>query len=897
MRRREMGHQRTDSRWAAPRRRLRLPLLAMLLLTMALAAPHSAVADFGISGFTVTAHRADGAIDGSAASTPLVLDVHLAMNRLAGGEPDGVLHTFQMDLPPGLIGSTVAMPRCAPAEFEGFEPHCGGATQVGALRAEVANLGLVASPIYNLEPPPGYAAAFGGALGGTAVTERLTVVAHGSIRLSGTLPADRAVTDVEEEIWGVPADRAHDPERICFGPSGERIEGCSAGVQERRLLSLPASCSAPLRSTLTAASYGPPPLAVTATALSRDTGGNPRPLIGCDAVPFGPRLTAASEGAALAPSAFKVGLEVPQYEEVGQTPAAPVAGLELKLPAGLALNPAAGGWLTACSPAAIGLESAPGAAPAVFDDAGAACPVDSRLGSVIVQTPLVERALTGTIYLATPGENPYGARYAIYLVIEDEATGTILKIPGQLGLDPGNGRLTASLPEMPALPFSRIDLEIAGGPRAPLTGPPSCGSYSTEATFTPTSAPFAPAATRSSSFSVSAGASGAPCPPPEAERLAAPSFHAGTSITRAGDESPLVIDLSRQDADQHFGSFAVTLPPGLIGNLGSIPLGAAVGSVQLKAGLGPQPLSLPGTVYLGGPHKGAPYSLETVVPARVGPFDLGTVMQRAALDVDPVTAQITVRSDPLPQILGGVPLELRSLALELDRPGFIRNPTSCEPMAITGTATTSLGQTAPISDRFQVGDCAALPFKPKAMLRFSGQLRRNGHPALRAVLRSSGDEASISSAGFTLPAGELLDLQHVRGLCAQGTAPDRCPGSSRLGRLRLVSPFLDGPAEGTVYLVAPSHRLPELLAEVHSGPLRFVLHGRTAIHNGRFGVVIPAIPDIPLSRAVLSLDGGRRGLFVNSRSLCGGAGRAEASLSAHSGKRRQLRLRPHVTGC
>jgi hypothetical protein len=869
-----------------------------VLLASVLVAPPSATAAFGISAFTVTARRADGAIDESAASAPFALDVHLSMNRLPGGEPDGVLHAFQIDLPPGLVGSSLAIPRCSAAEFLGFEPYCGGATQVGALRADVANLGLVAFPIYNLEPAPGYAAAFGSALGGTAVTERLTVVADGSIRLSGTLPSDRAVTDVEEEIWGVPADPAHDPERICLGPSGERIEGCSAGVQERRLLSLPASCSAPLRSKLTVGSYGPPPVTVTATAFSRDAGGNPRPLIGCDAVPFDPRPTVATEGAALAPSAFKVGLEVPQYEEVGQTPAAPVAGLELELPAGLALNPAAGGWLTACSPAAIGLESAPGRAPAEFDDAEVNCPADSRLGSVTVQTPLVEHGLTGAIYLATPGENPSGARYAIYLVIEDEATGTILKIPGQLDADPVDGRLTASLPEMPPLPLSRIDLEMAGGPRAPLTGPPSCGRYAAEATFTPTSAPFAPTATRSSDFPASAGASGAPCPPPEAERPAAPSFHAGTDVARAGGESPLVIDLSRQDVDQHFGSFDVTLPPGLIGDLGSLSLGAAIGSVQVKAGLGPQPLSLAGTVYLGGPYKGAPYSLEIVVPAQAGPFDLGTIVQRAALEVDPVTAQISVRSDPLPQILGGVPLELRSLRLDLDRPGFIRNPTSCEPMAITGSATTSLGQSAPLSERFQVGDCAKLQFKPRLGLRFSGALGRNGHPAVRAVLSGNARGAALASVGFSLPTDELLDLRHLRGLCPRAVAADSCPGDSRLGTLRLESPFVDGAVEGPVYLRVPSHRLPDFTAELRSGRLRFVLHGRASDRGGRLGVSFGSLPDIPLSKAVLSLAGGRGGIVVNSRSLCSRPGTATATATAHNGMRRDLRIRPNLgKGC
>lgn len=879
-----MGHARTT--------------LLLFILFCLLAVPSPAVADFGISTFTIAARDADGTIAQSAASHPFALDIHLAVNRLESGEPDGALHTILIDLPPGFLGNAPAIPSCPPDDFVGESAHCEGATQVGILRGVLMGLGQITIPVYNLTPSPGYAAAFGGLIEGHRFVEQLKLAgsgAGGATRLTATLPLNPAIVEVEEEIWGVPADPAHDPARTCRGPADAAVGGCAIGA-EVPFLTLPASCAEPMQATLTATSYGPAPLMATATAVARDTGGNPLSLLGCEDVPFDPQLTVATETAALAPTALTVGLAVPQHEGVGLSGSAPVSALEIELPKGLALNPSAGSWLGGCSPAQIGLESASGVEPAAFDESAAECPASARLGSVTLQTPLVDHDLSGAIYLATPAANPFAARFAIYLALEDEATGTILKIPGRLGTDAADGRLTAVVPELPSLPFSQLELEFAGGPRAPLVDPPGCGRYTTEATFTPTTTPFAPALIRSSSFTVSTGAFGAQCPPPEPRRNATPAFQVGTGVLRAGDDSPLVIQLSREVTDQHFGSFDLTLPPGLIADLGSVSVGAPLGSARVDAGLG-SPLALEGTVYLGGPYKGAPYSLDIVVPAQAGPFDLGTIVQRAALEVDPVTAQISVRSDTLPQILEGVPLELRSLELDLDRLGFVRNPTSCEPMAITGTATTSLGQTAPLSDRFQVGGCAALAFKPKAALRFSGRLQRNGHPALRAVLRSGSDEADIAAAAFTLPAGELLDLQHVRGLCAQGVGAERCPPSSRLGRLRLVSPFLEGPAEGSVYLLTPSHRLPELLAEVRSGPLRFVLHGRTFIRKGHFGVSFPAIPDIPLSRAALSLDGARRGLFVNSRSLCSGVGMAEASLSAHSGKRRLIRLRPRTVGC
>ncbi len=868
-----MGHAKTK-------------LLLFTLLCL-LAVPSPALADFGISTFTIAARGADGTIDDGAASHPSAVDIHFAVNRLSSGEPDGAFHTVQIDLPPGFLGNALAIPRCPPADFVGESGHCEGATQVGIFRGILTGLGQITIPVYNLTPSPGHAAAFGGLIQGNRFVEQLRLVgtgAGGSTRLTATLPLESTVVDVEEEIWGVPADPAHDPERTCRGAADMAVEGCAIGA-EVPFLTLPASCAEPMQATLVTTSYGPPPVTAMATTVARDTGGNPLSLLGCEDVPFEPRLTAATEAAALAPTSLQIGLEVAQHEAFGSIGAAQVSGLEVALPKGVALNPSAGAWLVGCSPAEIALES----------DSGVGCPAGARLGSVTLQTPLVDHDLSGSIYLATPGDNPFGARYAIYLVIEDEATGTILKIPGRIDADGADGRLTAVVPELPSLPFSKLELEFEGGPRAPLVDPPSCGRYTTEATFTPTTAPFSPAVIKGSTFTVSSGAFGAPCPPPEAQRNAVPSFKAGTEVTRAGGDSPLVIQLSREADDQHFGSFDLTLPPGLIADLGSVPVGAPVGSVRVDAGLG-SPLALGGTVYLAGPYESAPYSLEIVVPAQVGPFDLGTIVERAALEVDPATAQVSVRSDPLPQILAGVPLELRSLSVDLDRPGFVRNPTSCEPMAITGSATTSLGQLAPLSARFQVGDCAGLAFKPKLGVRFSGALGRNGHPGVRAVLRGNPRGAALASVGFFLPPDELLDLPHLRGLCPRGVAPANCPGDSRLGELRLESPFLDGPVEGPVYIRVPSHRLPDFTAELRSRRLRFVLNGRATSSNGRFGVSFGSLPDIPLSKAALSLQGGRGGIVVNSRSLCSGVGAVTAAASAHNGMRRTMRVFPRLTG-
>jgi hypothetical protein len=844
-----------------------MALVLGLLVVLVAAAP--ARAGFGIGEFSVSAPNVNGAIDERAASRPFSLNIHLAMNTDEDAEPEGILREIRTDLPPGLLGNPLATSRCSLSDFQSSPPQCSGATQIGVLRGIVTDLGQITIPIYNLKPLPGSAATFGISVNGEAHMQRLSLVGAGAgsaVRFEMALPSSPAIVDVEEEIWGVPADPAHDPRRVCQAPGGATIEGCSSDAEARPLLTLPASCDEPMRTTIAATSLGPPRITVVETALSRDAGGNPRPLVGCEAVPFGPGLTVETGTGASAPTSLAIGLELSQFEG-SELAGASLGSVRVDLPGGLTLNPSAGSWLTG----------------------------SSWLGSVALRTPMIDHVLSGSIYLDAPAQAAFTSRLAIQLVVADEATGIKLRIPGMVEADPQDGRLSATFADLPQIPFEALELEFAGGPRSPLAAPEGCGDYRAEATLTPSTAPQGPPVTRDASFTVSTGPGSRLCPPPAAQRSAVPSFNAGTELAAGGAESPLVIQLSRADTNQHFGSFELTLPPGLGADLGSVSVGAAVGSVVAEAGLGPHPLALDGTVYLGGPYRSAPYSLEIVVPVRVGPFDLGTIVQRAAISVDPVTAQVGVRTDPLPQILAGVPLQLRGIALALDRPGFIRNPTSCEPAAITGSATTALGQTAPLSARFQVANCAGLQFEPKLSLELSGALGRNGHPALRAVLRTDPRGASLSHASFTLPAGELLDLRHLRRLCPRGVAADRCPAASQLGSIRLDSPMLSAPLRGPIYLRVPSRRLPDLTAEVRSGGLRFLLRGRATGRDGRLGIALDSLPDIPLSRALFTLPGGRHAIVVNSRSLCA-TGAAAASFSAHNGKQRQLRVPVRLDG-
>ena len=873
-------------------------LLGALALALALSALLFAAAParaaFGIASLATTASNENGTPDFRAGSHPFSYRFDFAMNTDGEGQPEGNLRTVEVDLPPGLIGDPGAVPRCSRAEFDPAA-NCQLSSQVGLVEASVIGLGTIRLPLYNVTPPPGYVASFGGAAEGSSFIELVSVQgsgpgAHLRAKVS-LLPFGSEIVHVTQTLWGVPADPGHDAERgECLDKGGT----CPSGAGPAALLTLPVDCDGSPATTVRVREAGEPAPGLAASARLLGPGGEPQRLLGCDALPFSPTVAVGADGAALSPSGLQLDLRLPASEQPYGRAAAALRELTVRLPPGLAIDPSAGTGLEGCSPAQIGLTSAPGL-PARFDDAVPACPAGARIGTVGADLPPLGEDISGSVYLAAPGQNPYAATFAFYLVLEDPARGLVVKVPGRFEPDPASGRLTAAITDLPEFPFAGVSLRFPSGPRAIFASPPACGAYLTTADLVPSTAPEGASATAQGRFTLGSGPGG-PCPPPEAERNPAPSFAAEVEAPYAGAGAPLVIQLARGDADQHFGSFQLTLPPGLVANLGSTPVGAPVGSVEVGAGLGPQPALLHGTAYLGGPYRGAPYSLEIVVPARVGPFDLGTIVQRVAIEVDPVTARVSLASDPLPAIVAGVPLEIRSLTVDVDRPGFIRNPTSCEPMAIAGSATTALGQTAPLSTRFQVGACAALAFRPKLSLRFSGAVGRNGHPGIRAVLRGNPDGAAPAAVGFALPAGELLDLRHVRGLCPRDLAPSDCPRDSRLGTLRLDSPFVDGPLEGPVHLQVPRHRLPGLTAELRSGRLRFVLRGRTTAARGRLGVRFGSLPDIPLSRAVLTLAGGRRGIVVNSRSLCSRPGAVSVTATAHNGKRRAMHVAPRLPG-
>jgi hypothetical protein len=604
-------------------------------------------------------------------------------------------------------------------------------------------------------------------------------------------------------------------------------------------------------------------------------------------------VVSTSSDAADSPSGLRIELEYEGGAELKRT--------VLTLPRGLSLDPSAFADLEGCSPVEIGLSSPPGATPVAFDAEPARCPDASRLG---------------TVYLATQGDNPFGALFVLYAVVEEPEAGILLKLAGKVALDSRTGQLTATFEEIPRLPVDLVRLDIPGGSRALLTTPPTCGAYATEADLTTWEEADAHLESR---FELSEGPGGSACAAGGAEAPNRPAFGAGTLSPLAGTYSPFFMRLSREDGSQRIGALDVTLPPGLLGRLGGIavcsdaqiaraesrvgegegaversdpscPSSSQLGTITVGTGSGDF-LTTQGRVYLAGPYKGAPLSVVAITPAIAGPFDLGVAVDRVATYVNPITAQIEPVTETIPTIMHGIPLDVRSIAVALDRDQFTLSPTNCNPMATAGTVTSTLRQMAPISSPFQAVGCPALPFKPKLRLRLKGATRRGRFPALTATLTTRPGEANSAAARVTLPRSEFVEQAHIRTVCTRVQfAAHQCPAGSIYGHAKVFTPLLEVPEEGPVYMRSSDHKLPDLVVALKGPafqPIEIDLDSRIDSIHRRLRSTFEILPDAPVSKFVLRMEGGRRGLLVNSEDLCSPRARAHATidLTGQNGKR------------
>ena len=870
-------------------------------------------AGFGIESMAGWAVNPDGSAAKQAGAHP-DLTTNIVFNSdddpISGPGPIGNAKDVRVDLPPGVVGDPTATPTCSAALLAGAEAGalCPPESQVGKADASYSLgfpflLTVKGLGVYNIVPPAGSPGRLAFNLAGTVVNIDPEVRTGGDYGITARISnvnQTLAVMSTKLTLWGVPADPYHTGQRNFPGTFGEG--GAPSAAPRLPFLTAPTECSGqPLRTRMTATSWQEP--SVTHEA-SFETNFDGSPLIaeGCDVLPFDPGLSVDSESPPKrgTPAGLGIDLALPQSDNPDGLATASLKKAVVTLPEGMSVNPSSAQGLEACTPAQIEIK---GPEPSN-------CPAGSKIGSVEAETPLLEKSLEGGIYLASQRDNPFGSTLAIYLVVE--GAGVVVKLPGKVETDPSTGRVTSTFDDNPQLPFSKLSVHLKTGPRAPLTLPTACGPATTTAVLTPWSG--TPPVTVKSTFDVSGDGHGGPCAPLGFN----PKLSAGTTNPVAGSFSPFALQLSRSDEESQFASISsLNLPQGLVASLRGVrycpdsalaavpategtgaaqlanpscPATSQIGTVSVGAGAGSNPFYVhTGKAYLAGPYKGAPLSLAVVTPALAGPFDLGNVVVRTALQVNPSTAQITAVSDPLPTILQGIPLDLRDIRVSVNRPAFTLNPTNCDPMAVEGTIASTSSQSARVSDRFQVANCERLPFKPALKLKVSGATKRGAYPKLRAELRAKPGEANIGRVSVALPHSEFLAQEHIRTICTRVQyAADACPAGSIYGHARAITPLLDQPLEGPVYLRSSSNPLPDLVVAL-KGQIEIDLAGRIDSSNGGIRNSFELVPDAPVSKFVLEMKGGKKGLLVNSRDLCNGTSRATVRMDGQNGKAHDAR--------
>jgi hypothetical protein len=876
--------------------------LVLLVLTAAfsLVCASGARANFEFDELSLALQKPDGTFTRQAGEhADLQLTISTPFNPDASPPgPAEAVHSIDVDLPPGLVGDVSEVATCEPLDLAApgnGAAKCPVASQVGIARVIVSTGNpevTVKVGIFNVAHGPEVPARFGfNVFGAVAlISPRVRPSDYGITAGSLAISQGAAFRFVETTFWGVPADPVHDtarqPEGIGQIPGGfNEPSPIPASTKAARVpfMTLPTRCeTTPLSFTARADSWEHLNVFDTGT-LTADKDGTPLVIEGCEKLPFAPSAALDPESSvADSPTGLDVEIEVPQSDDPYGLATAHVRKVAMTFPQGMTVSASSAQGLGSCSPQqiSIGTNDAP------------QCPGSSKLGTVTIDTPLLTEPLLGSVYLAKQNDNPFNSLLALYIAAK--GPGFYLKLPGKVESDPLTGQLTTVFDNNPQQPFSKLHLHLTGGPRAALSTPRKCGTYTVRTVFT--SWASEKPVISDSSMKVDQGCS--------AGSRFNPGLRAGTTDPTAGDSSSFILRVTRQDGEQNLAGIDVTLPEGLLAKLAGVPLcGDAqaatgdcpavsqVGRTIVGAGAGPNPVYVPEAgkaptaAYLAGPYKGAPYSIVVKVPAQAGPFDLGTVAVRSGIYVDPVTARASVKSDTLPQILQGIPIAYRDVRVEVDRPGFIQTPTGCEAMKVESTIHGSDGATASPTASFKATDCGLLGFKPKLALKFTGPTHRSAHPALKATLTMPKGGANIGKAVVTLPETEFLENAHIGTICTRVQyAAEQCPAKSVYGYAKAWTPLLDKPLQGPVYLRSSNHTLPDLVASL-DGQIHVDLAGRIDSPGGKIRNTFWAVPDAPVSKFVLTMKGGDKGLLVNNEELCKAKPRARAEFTGQNGKR------------
>ncbi len=835
---------------------------------------------------------------------------------IVGQIPVGNLRTVRVDLPEGLTVNPQATPQC---ELDpGESPStCPANTQVGtsAVTATNPTTGLAVPippvPVYNIVPKAGEPALFG-----LSIVDN-DVYLEADLDWEGNYHEYFTIHVAKLELGGIPGlgelARIAKNRLVFDGRSGDGT-----------FITTPSTCNDPetpsfehVYSTyLRADSYEDenPTFPSGSPFIESPLPPGKLPLE-CETIPFDPDVVVdAGTSQTDSPAGAAVAVEIPFAPSALTQLQSHLRTAKVTLPAGMGLNPSAANGLEACSDE----QFRKGAR-----DPDNACPAASKIGTVAVDSPpLPDGSLSGEVYLGRQlSRDPAsGDAYRIFVEAGSDRYDIHARLIGNVSADPLTGQLTTTFAENPQVPFSSFRLQFNTGPHAPLTSPPTCGPNATSAQMTPWSGnPPVPAGDE---FGLTAAPGGGSCPKTLAERPFAPSFGARTAQPKAGAYRQFSVDVARSDGNQELKGVDVDLPPGLTAKLAGVrycpeatvavaaansgvaeaaspscPASSLVGSASVAAGSGPDPFHIGGKVFLTGPYHGAPVSLAVVTPATAGPFDLGSVVVRVALFLDPRTAQVHAVSDPIPHVFGGALLDIRSVDVTLDRPKFSLNGTNCSPLAVGGTLRGGGGNpldpgafsALPVSVPFQLDGCESLGFKPKLFMRLFGGTHRGKKPKLRAVLIAREGDANIRRAAVTLPKSVILEQASLANVCTrvQFDAHD-CPRDSIYGYAIAETPLLDGPLKGPVYLRSSDNELPDMVAALR-GQVDIELAGRIDSAKGRLRNTFDVVPDVPVSKFMLVVRGGKHGLLVNTTNVCKKKTKVIARFTGQNGKKANQR--------
>jgi hypothetical protein len=840
---------------------------AGLIVAASMAAP-AAQAAFDITAFDGSL-RANGE-PSRQAGAHADFRTHFVFPTGPTGLGEGNPRDIRVDLPPGMTGNPTVAPECPVNKLALAEggTECPIDTAVGYA---IINDGGFESYVYNVTHGADSPGLFGFVVLNVPVFVEPVVrpTDYGISALSVRTSEARTITAVDFEIWGVPFDHGTE-------------------ARERRpLMTNPTSCPGTASTFSTEVDTWQEPELFHHASFNAEPDGNPFIFTGCDRLPFDPSVTAVpGTQRAHSPTGLDVDVRVPQNDGPEGFAAAHVKRTEITFPDGMSVSPSAVAGLGACAPGEIklGTNEAP------------TCPDSSKIGTVSIETALLREPLDGEVILAAQNNNPFNSLFAIYIVAK--GPGIYLKLPGKLELDPQTGQLKTIFDNTPQLPFTRLHLNLRGGPTAPLVTPANCGTYQTHTEMTSWASPEPVSFDTPMVIDENCAGGGA----------FRPGLQAGVASPVAGGNSPFTLRVTRQDGEQNISRLDVTLPEGELAKLagvavcgdaqaatGDCPVTSQVGISTTAIGTGafplfiPQPGKDPTALYLAGPYKGAPYSLVTKVPAQSGPFDFGMILVRSAVNLDPITSQVVVKSDPLPQLLEGVPIQYRDVRIEVQKPDFTVNPTSCEQRFVTSTITSLQGATAHPRVPFKVGDCASLGFAPKLAFSLKGGTHRGDFQALTAVLTTRKHEANIAKVTVALPHAEFLEQGHIGTVCTRVQfAAKKCPAASVYGYAKATTPLLDEPLQGPVYLRSSANPLPDLVAALN-GQFNIELAGRIDSVNGGIRNSFEVVPDAPVTSFILKMKGGKKSLLVNSRNLCKRPLVADVKMVGQNGKRHDTR--------